>query len=173
MSQTTLRDSRRGFYAGQIVTELMPAIIRAGSVAANKKVTPGQPVIITGQGPAAELVVRDLENGDTLTAANFGGFVRLDTLRTNETGEGYEGGRSVSLVEMGVIGVKVTDDVNFRDPVYVGVATATLGQIQGAPGSGFAKVPGARFYQAASANELAKVQVFLVEDPVEDPEDQE
>src|SRR5690554_1795533 len=173
MSQTTLRDSRRGFYAGQIVTELMPAIIRAGSVAANKKVTPGQPVIITGQGPAAELVVRDLEDGDTLTAANFGGFVRLDTLRTNETGEGYEGGRSVSLVEMGVIGVKVTDDVNFRDPVYVGVATATLGQIQGAPASGFAKIPGARFYQAASANELAKVQVFLVEDPVEDPEEQE
>lgn len=167
MSQTTLRDSRRGFYAGQIVTELMPAIIRAGSVAAAKKVTPGQPVIITGQGPTAELVVRDLEDSDVLTAANFGGFVRLDTLRTNETGEGYTAGRSVSLVEMGVIGVEVTANVNFRDPVYVGVATATLGQIQGAPDSGFAKVPGARFYQAASANELAKVQVFLVEDSEE------
>lgn len=162
MGQTSIRASRSGAFAGQLAEELAPHHRRTGVVAAGKTATPGQPVIITGQGPNGEDLVRDIEDGDTLTAANCGGFVKLDAFRENEgaaPGSGYGAGRTVTLIREGVLFVQATAAASNRNAVYVGNTTATLGQIAGAAGAGLVRYPSAAFLEAGGTDEPARIHI--------------
>lgn len=161
MPQTSIRQSRSGAYAGQIAEEMCPMHIRTGIVATGKTVKPGQPTIITGKGPNGEDVVRPIENGDTITAANFGGFVRLDTFRENENGAGYGAGRTVSLMREGVMYLETSAAVTFGNPVFVGVATAQLEDIDDAAGTGLAQAPGCQFLESVGSAGLVRTKVDI------------
>jgi hypothetical protein len=159
MPQTSIRQSRSGAYAGQLAEEMHPLHIRTGLVAEDKTVVPGQPVIITGKGPNGEDIVRGIENGDVLTPANCGGFVKLDTLRENESSAGYGEFRSVSLVREGVMYVEAAGTVADGNPVYVGTLTAQLTDLDDAPGTGLQAYPGARWLEDGSANGLVRIHI--------------
>jgi hypothetical protein len=159
MPQTSIRQSRSGAYAGQLAEEMHPLHIRTGIVADNKTVLPGQPTIITGRGPTGEAIVRPIENGDVLTPENAGGFVKLDTLRENESSAGYGEFRSVSLVREGVMYVEAAGTVADGNPVYVGTLTAQLTDLEDAPGTGLQAYPGARWLEDGSANGLVRIHI--------------
>jgi hypothetical protein len=159
MPQTSIRQSRSGAYAGQLAEEMHPLHIRTGLVAEDKTVVPGQPVIITGKGPNGEDIVRAIENGDVLTPANCGGFVKLDTLRENESSAGYGEFRSVSLVREGVMYVEAAGTVADGNPVYVGTLTAQLTDLDDAPGTGLQAYPGARWLEDGAADGLVRIHI--------------
>jgi hypothetical protein len=152
MPQTSVATPAIG-YAGQ-VADAAPLYCRTGI--AEGTVTPGQ-VVLRGTDPANQ--VKAITDGATVDASTVAGFCVLDTALEDNP---YVDESVVRVMRVGVIYVTVTAAVVAGNPVYVGNATAQLGNIDDATGVGLALLPGARFLTSASANGIAAVQVSMI-----------
>ena len=153
MPQTSVLDAPQIAYPGQLA-DSGPSD-KASRFAEGAGILAGQP-LLRGTDPAKQVVA--ITNGATLSAVTFGGWAVLDNVaRYAEDGE-IEDLRSLSVLKSGRMFVKVTAAVVAGNPVYVGTATAQLGNIDDATGTGLTIVPGARFETSAAADGYAVVQ---------------
>lgn len=159
MAQTSIRTSMSGALAGQIGAELVPSLIFTAVVATGKTVTPGQPAFISSVGTDGTIYVRAIENGDTIDETTVLGFVRCDNVRENEGGAGYGAGLTVSVVRKGVMWIEGTATVAAFAPVFVGNATAQLGDFDDATGTGLVQYPGAQFLMAGGDGDMIKILI--------------
>lgn len=106
-------------------------------------------------GPNGELNIKGLADGDVVRADNVAGFV----LR-NETFAAADYGllRQVELARKGRIRATAAAAVAARAQVYVGVATANLGELFGAAGANRMPVPGARWDDAVAEDALGVIE---------------
>lgn len=143
-------------YEGQLQYAHMPRHVysRRASAMATRAIVPGQPVL-RGADPALQVVA--VTNGATLNAATFAGFAVLDD--TRPPAEPSANGQEVSVLADGYCVVRVTAAVAAGQPVWVGTATAQLGDIADATGTGLTQVPGSRFVTSASASGLAVISL--------------
>lgn len=159
MAQTTIKDTHDGAMKGQIGAVLWEGLKFSAVVASGKSVTPGQPVIVSSVTGDGTLVVRAIENSDTIDETKALGFVALDTLRENENNTGYSAGRTVTVIRKGIMYVQTSAAVAAMAPVYVGNLTAQLGNIDDEAGTGMVQYPGAQFLTATSAAGIAKILI--------------
>lgn len=161
MPQTSIGEPAIAF-AGQPTDNDPKSIVSAFAEAnATRQIEAGQPVL-RGTDPETQCVA--ITNGATLDAATFAGWVLLDTTRAAEAasdGHVIADGDALPLMRKGVVYVQVTAAVQAGNPVYVGTATAQLGDIDDATGTGLTLVPGCRFRTSAAINGFAKVEVNL------------
>jgi hypothetical protein len=157
--QTSVVDPAIG-YEGQIAQAFGPRDIRSGlaEASATRAIVAGQPVM---RG-TADNQVRAVVNADTISAVTVAGFAVLDTTRPpGELGEGADSdGAPVAVMREGYLYLRVTADVSKGNPVCIGNATAQLGQIAGATGTGIVAYPGARFETSALSGGLALARIF-------------
>ena len=113
----------------------------------------GSPVL---RGTDKDTQVVAVTNGATVDAATFVGFVVLNDARQEGA---LVAGEVVPVLRKGRIFVTVSDTVTAGMPVYIGNATAQLGQVAGATGTGLTLVPNARFVEGAAASGLALVEL--------------
>ena len=158
--QTVVADPEIGF-EGQIAEVFShKPDVRSGlaEASATRAIVAGQPVL---RGTAGQQV-RAVVNADTISAATVAGFAVLDTTRPpDELGAGADSdGAPVPYMREGYMYLRVTAAVSRGNPVCVGNATAQLGQIAGATGTGIVAYPGARFESDADTGELALARIF-------------
>jgi len=152
MPQTSILSAPVAGYAGQ-KGDAAFTYIRSGI--AEGVVVPGQPVL---RGTDPDNQVAPLANGSTVDATTIAGFVCLDTAL-----EGAPADEDVvQVMRVGTIWVSTSAAVTAGNPVYVGNATAQLGDIDDATGVGLALLPGARFLTSTTAAGLALVQVNMI-----------
>lgn len=153
MPQTSIADAPARAYAGQIAEPGAPRYTQS-KVAEGAGILPGQPVL---RGTSDEQAVA-VTNGATINASTFAGFAMLETSRP-------EGGITdedpVPVVVMGVMYVLVTDAVSQGDLVYVGNATAQLGDIEGAAGTGLVPCPGCYFEEDGASGSLVRISINI------------
>jgi hypothetical protein len=158
--QTTVADPGLG-YEGQIAESFGPRDVRSALAEglATRAIVAGQPVL-RGTDPAVQ--ARAILNGDTLDATTLAGWAVLDTTRppAELAGGADSEGAPVAVMVEGYLWVRVSAAVSAGDPVYVGTATAQLGDVEGAAGAGLTLCPGARFVTSADAAGLAKIRTF-------------
>ena len=99
-------------------------------------------------------------DGATVDATTVMGVAVLDTSRSFEDAPPAEGGE-LAVMDSGYIYLQVTAAVTAGNPVFVGNATAQLGDIDDAAGTGLVQVPGCRFVESAGANGFAKARINL------------
>lgn len=156
--QTTIDDAPARAYAGQIADQAPRyCMSRRAEDVATTPILAGQPVLFGTDPNTQALAVTD---GDTIDHSTLAGFVVLDTARAFEDAPPKEGGE-LSVMRMGTMRLLVTDDVSAGDQVYVGNATAQLGDIEGATGTGLVAVPGAMFLEDAASGDFALAHITL------------
>lgn len=144
-------------YEGQLAYPHMPRHIASRFAAAmgTRAIVPGQP-LLRGADPDKQVVA--ITNGATLNAATAAGFAVLDD--TRPPAEPAANGDEVPTLTDGYCIVRVSGAVVAGNPVWVGTATAQLGDIDDATGTGLTQYPGARFVTSAGAGALAVIRVF-------------
>lgn len=154
MPQTTINDNPGRAYAGQIGEATAPRYCRSYA-AEGAGILPGQPVV-RGTAPATQ--VQAVANGDTINASTFAGFAVLETSRPEG---GIADEDSVPVMAMGLMYVEVSGTVVAGNPVYVGNATAQLGDIDDATGTGLVICPGCYFEESGGSGDLVLISINL------------
>lgn len=152
MPQTSISDAPARAYAGQL-SEGAPRYCR--SYAAEGAIVAGQPVLF-GTDPDTQVIA--IADSDTLDATTFAGFAVLDTSRPPG---GIADEDPVSVIRHGVVYLEVTGTVVAGNPVFVGNATAQLGDIDDAAGTGLTEALGCRFLQSGTSGDCVAVYVNL------------
>lgn len=153
MPQTTINDNPGRAYAGQIGEATAPRYCR--SYAAEGVLVPGQPVL-RGTDPATQAIA--VANGDTIDASTFAGFAVLETSRPEG---GIADEDSIPVMAMGLMYVEVSGTVVAGNPVFVGNATAQLGDIDDATGTGLVICPGCYFEESGESGDLVLISINL------------
>lgn len=154
MPQTTIDTAPARAYAGQIGEALAPRYCRSAA-AEGAGILPGQPVV-RGTDPAKQ--AQAVANGDTINASTFAGFAVLETSRP-EGGIVDEDG--LAVMAMGLMYVEVTAAVVAGNPVFVGNATAQLGDIDDATGTGLVICPGCYFEESGADGDIVLISINL------------
>lgn len=157
MPFTSVTDVPKAF-AGQRVG-LGP--FKAESAKAEGAVVAGQPVL---RGTDRDSQAVAVTNGVTLDASTALGFVLLDTTRAANaasSGADIEDGEMCAVLRNGEMYVEVTGTVVAGNPVWVGTATAQLGDIDDATGTGLTQFPGARFMESGTAGDLVRISLNM------------
>ncbi len=149
MPQTTILDDPPRALAGQLAEAGAVRYARSyrAEAISTRAIVAGQPVLLGTDPDTQALAITD---GDTVDAATFAGILLLETSRALEEAPVTEGD-DLSILRMGVVYLQVTDAVTAGDPVFVGNATAQLGDIEGAAGTGLVELPGCRFLTSAAS----------------------
>ena len=101
---------------------------------------------------------RPLADGDTITEANFLGVIVRDHFR--EPGASTRAANTmVPVLRAGRVYVLTTGAVARGNACYAGVATAQLGQIDDAAGTGLGACPRTKFESSTSAAGIAILEV--------------
>lgn len=154
MPQTTIDTAPARAYAGQIGEAFAPRYCRSFA-AEGAGILPGQPVV-RGTDPAKQ--VQAVANGDTINASTFAGFAVLETSRP-EGGIADEDG--VAVMVQGLMYVEVSNTVAAGGLVYVGNATAQLGDIDDATGTGLVPCPGCYFEESGTSGDLVLISINI------------
>ena len=156
MPQTSIASAPAAAYAGQLGDPGTDAYAVTGL--AEDALTAGQPVL-RGTDPARQ--AKAIPDGATVDETTLLGWALLDTTRPYDAADPIEAGDSVAVLRRGRVWVKTSAAVTAGNPVYVGNATAQLGDIADATGVGLTLCPGARFATSTSGAGLALVEVNL------------
>lgn len=159
MPQTTILDNPPRALAGMIAEAGAPRYVvsAAAEDVATQAINAGQ-FVLRGTDPSAQALA--ITDGATVDATTVLGVALLETSRPLEEAPPTEGD-SLSVLRFGVVYLQVTADVVAGNPVFVGNATAQLGDIDDAAGVGLVQVPGCRFLESASASGFAKAMINL------------
>ena len=152
MPQTSITEPAIG-YAGQI-----RRLGNADSAAAEGPIVAGQPVL-RGTDPAGQAIA--IADGDTVDAATLLGWAILETSRAYNADGAIQDQDPVTAMRRGRMLVQCESAAVAGNPVFVGTATAQLGLINGAAGTGFAACPGARFSGSIGAAGLVEIEISL------------
>lgn len=155
MPQTVILDNPLRAYAGQLAEAGAPRYAR--SKRAEGAGCSAGTVVLRGSSDEQAVAISD---GATVDSSTVSGVVLLETSRALEESPPADGD-DLSVLRLGVVYLEVTASVSAGDPLYVGNATAQLGDIAGAAGTGLALVPGCRFLESAGVGELAAVMINL------------
>lgn len=150
--QTSIEDAPARAIAGQVTgsgPRSTPSKVAEGPLES------GQPVK-RGTGDRQCL---PMEDGDTLSAANFLGFVVASTSRPSEYSSPIPATHSVPVMETGYMFVLLTGPAAAGESVLVGTSTATLGQIQGTAAADLDAAPGCRFEESGVSGEYVKIKI--------------
>jgi len=158
MPQTTILDNPPRALAGMIAEAGAPRYVRSKRAenVATQAINAGQFVL---RGTADDQAVA-ITDGATVDATTVAGVVLLETSRPLEEAPPTEGD-DLSVMRFGVVYLQVTAAVTAGNPVFVGNATAQLGDIDDATGTGLVQVPGCRFLESAAANGFAAAMINL------------
>lgn len=121
-------------------------------------VVAGQPVL---RGTNAESQCAGIVDGSTVSDATLMGWAVLDPYRPSDASPIIDDEDPVAVMRRGVLSVNVSVAVTAGQPVFVGNATATLGQLRGSTAANFTQVPGARFASSTTGAGIAHVEVSL------------
>ena len=153
MPQTSVSAAPGKAFAGQIA-DTGPRFCK--SCVAEGAIVAGTPVL-RGTDPDRQAIA--IADSDTVDATTFLGWAVLETSRPLDSGgDQIADEDTLAVLRKGRIFVQVTADVVAGNPVFVGNATAQLGDIDDATGTGLTQVPGAYFLTSASANGFAVVE---------------
>lgn len=150
--QTSVEDAPLRAYAGQI-NYSGPRNVH--SAVAEAAVESGQPV---KRGTDDDQCL-PMEDGDTLDATNFRGFVVLSTSRPSEYADPIPATFTVPVMDLGHMYVLLTGPAAAGEAVLVGTTTATLGEIQGTAKAGLDTAPGCRFEESGIAGEYVTIRI--------------
>jgi hypothetical protein len=153
MPQTTILDAPARGYAGQNAEPGAPCY-KQSKVAEGAGIVAGQPVVRGTSNMQAQAIA----NGDTINASTFLGFALLDTTRPPG---GIADEDPVTVMVQGFMYVEVSANVVAGNPVFVGNATAQLGDIDDATGTGLVICPGCYFEESGSSGDLVKISINI------------
>lgn len=158
MPQTSVLDAPQRALAGQIADAAPKyAVTALAEDVATTAINAGQ-FVLRGTDPDTQALA--ITDGATVDETTVLGLVLLETARAFEDAPPEEGS-PLAVLRFGTAYVQVTAAVVAGNPVFVGNATAQLGAIDDAPGTGLVQVPGCRFLESAGAGEFAKIFVNL------------
>lgn len=154
MPQTSIADPAVA-YAGMLTHQFPEG---KESRAAEGAIVAGQPVL---RGTDPDLQAIAIADGDTVDETTVLGFAVLHTSRAYDATNPIADDDPVTVLRKGRIWVETSAAVTAGNPVYVGNATAQLGDIEDAAGTGLALMPGARFVNSNGGAGLALVEISL------------
>lgn len=154
--QNTLNLNPSRFYHGQLAEPHAPkyALSRAFEDDGNDTVTAGA-AVKWGTDPNKQVMV--YESGDSLTSADFAGFIVLDPTRPLKSPM-IADKDPVSVLRMGVIALVPGASVTAGNPVYLTLAS---GAYSDSAGAGKAKLPGCRWLESGDTSAARKAMVML------------
>lgn len=155
MYQTSILDDPPRAFAGQLTHQFPEG--KESKAAEGAGLVAGQPAL-RGTDDDQAVAITD---GDPVSEATFLGFVILETSRPYDATAMIADTDPVSILRKGRIAVMTTAAVTQGNPVYVGNATAQLGNIADATGTGLTAAPGCRFVTSTTGAGIAIVEVNL------------
>lgn len=155
MYQTSILDDPPRAFAGQLTHQFPGG--KESKVAEGAGLVAGQPAL-RGTDDDQAVAITD---GDPVTEATLLGFVMLETSRPFDATAMIADTDPVAIVRKGRIAVMTTAAVTQGNPVFVGNATAQLGQIDDATGTGLVQAPGCRFVTSTTGAGIAIVEINL------------
>ena len=155
MPQTTVNDDPAIAYEGQLSDQLPK---HARSAVAEGAIVAGQPVL-RGTDPDTQAIA--IADSDTVDESTLLGWAVLETSRAFDASNPIAANDPVTVLRKGAIWVLTSAAVVAGNPVYVGNATAQLGDIDDATGTGLTLCPGARFLTSTSGAGMALIEVSL------------
>lgn len=106
-------------------------------------------------GTNGETNVKGVADGDSIDASAVAGFcLRNENFAAANYGTGYQ----VEVARKGRMRAVPTANVTAKAQVYVGNTTATLGDLEGAPGAGLVPLIGARWQTTTSSGAMGVIE---------------
>lgn len=153
MPQTTILDRMAVGYPGQLVDCGFRDVI---SRKAETAMSEGQPAL---RGTDPDSQVTAVTDGASVTGATFMGFVTREHTRPFSATDEYPAGYAVGVLTEGRMFVRLTGNATAGQNVYIGNATAQLGDIQGTTGTGLTLATNCRFLESGTSGDVVTIQI--------------